>query len=68
MLNRDSLRNQLFNNLQGNQTPMVQNALDLYRQGKGNEVIQVAQNACQQMGVPYDEMKKQAMARLGINI
>jgi len=68
MFNHEALKNQLFNSLQGNQVPTVQNALDLYRQGKSNEVVQIAQNACQQMGVSYDQMKQKAMAQFGINI
>ena len=58
----------LVNQLEKTQAPIALNAVNLYRQGNSKGLNEVARNACQSMGINYDDAKKQAMQRLGMNI
>lgn len=57
----------MMNNNRALQNPMMNNAINMYKNHNSQGLTELAQNICQSSGMTYEEAKKQALQRLGIN-
>ena len=57
---------QMMNNSQIMQNPMIANAIDLYRKGDKEGVNQIAKNLCKEKGISFDDAVKQIKSQFGI--
>lgn len=57
----------MLNNNKALQNPMMNNAINMYKNHNSQGLTELAQNVCQSSGIGFEEAKKQALQRLGIN-
>lgn len=57
--NPQALMQNILNNPQFSQNPMMQNALDLYNKGDVQGLQNLAQNLAKSQGVSLDDLRKQ---------
>lgn len=57
----------MINNNKALQNPMMNNAINMYKNHNSQGLMDLAQNCCQSSGITFEEAKKQALKKLGIN-
>lgn len=57
---------QMMNNSQIMQNPMVKNAMQMYKNGDTKGLKDMAENLAKERGTTVDDMKRQIMAQFGM--
>ena len=66
MKNPQAFIQQMMNNSQVVQNPMVRNAMEMYQKGDTQGLQAMAENLAKERGTTVDDMKSQIMAQFGM--
>ena len=66
MKNPQAFIQQMMNNSQIMQNPMVKNAMQMYQNGDTKGLKDMAENLAKERGTTVDDMKSQIMAQFGM--
>ena len=66
MKNPQAFIQQIMNNSQIMQNPMVKNAMQMYQNGDTKGLKDMAENLAKERGTTVDDMKRQIMAQFGM--
>ena len=66
MKNPQAFIQQMMNNSQIMQNPIIQNAMQMYQKGDTQGLQAMAENRAKERGTTVDDMKSQIMAQFGI--
>ena len=66
MKNPQAFIQQIMNNSQVTQNPMVRNAMEMYQKGDTQGLKAMAENLAKERGTTVDDMKSQIMAQFGM--
>ena len=66
MKNPQAFIQQMMNNSQVTQNPMVKNAMQMYQNGDTKGLKDMAENLAKERGTTVDDMKSQIMAKFGM--
>lgn len=64
--NPQQLIQQMMNNSQAIQNPMIKNAIEMYQKGDTKGLNELASNLCKEKGTSMDEMTKRIMSQFGM--
>lgn len=57
---------QMMENSQAMQNPMIRNAIQMYRNGDKEGINQLAQNLCKEKGTSVEEMSQKIKSQFGL--
>ena len=66
MKNPQTFIQQMMNNNQFTQNPMIRNAIQMYQSGDTQGLQAMAENLAKERGTTVDDMKSQIMAQFGM--
>ena len=66
MKNPQAFIQQMMNNSQVMQNPIMQNAMEMYQKGDTQGLQAMAENLAKERGTTVDDMKSQIMAQFGM--
>ena len=66
MKNPQAFIQQMMNNSQIMQNPMIRNAMQMYKNGDSKGLKDMAENLAKERGTTVDDMKRQIMAQFGM--
>jgi hypothetical protein len=64
--NPQAFMNQMKNNSQMMQNPMIRNAMDMYQRGDSKGLQNMAENLCRERGISPQEFKESLKKQLGL--
>lgn len=67
-INPMQIINQMMNNSQAMQNPMIRNAMDMANKGDSKGIEQMARNLCAEKGINPEEAIAQIKSQFGIRI
>lgn len=67
MKNPQQIINQIMNNSQAMQNPIIKSAIQMYRNGDADGLNKMAENLAKEKNTTVDEVKNSIMQRFGMN-
>lgn len=64
--NPQAFMNQMKNNSQVMQNPMIRNAMDMYQRGDSKGLQEMAENLCRERGISPQEFQESLKKQLGL--
>ena len=65
-INPNQILNQILNNAQAMQNPMIKNAVNMYQSGDSAGLQKMAENICKERGINLNDAVNQVKAQFGI--
>lgn len=66
-MNKQFLLNQILNNNQAMQNPIIKNAISMYQQGNTQGINELAGNIAKEKGVDINQLTQQIKSQFGIS-